>query len=97
MRGDASKMAILPFLALGLLLAVDAFHVVAGESVLGPEAPERGGEEVVRYRLERDVVAAVDEPDAGHPPPPADLGRNRDLPARGDLHGGHGVHHIDAV
>jgi hypothetical protein len=90
-------MAILPFLALGLLLAVDAFHVVAGESVLGPEAPERGGEEVVRDRFEGDVVAVVDEPDAGDAPPTAHIGWDRDLPARGDLHGGHGVHHIDAV
>jgi hypothetical protein len=90
-------MAISTLLALSLGLAIEASQLVARHPVLRREQAKRGGEHVVRDRLEGHMVAVIDEPDARHTPPPADLGRKRDLPARRDLHGGHGIHHIDEV
>src|SRR5262245_17667716 len=95
--GAASKMAIASFLALRFFLAFNAFQVVAREAMLALEHSERRGEHVVRDRLERDVVAVVDEPDARDTPAAADVRRDRDLSAGRDLHGRHALHHIAAV
>jgi 2-iminobutanoate/2-iminopropanoate deaminase len=43
------------------------------------------------------VVAVVDETYPADAPPPAYLGRQGDLPARCDLHGGHAMHHINGL
>jgi hypothetical protein len=90
-------MAILPLLALGFLLTLDASHLVTRQAGLGRERAKGGGKDVVRDRFERDVIAVVDEPDSSHAPSPAHVGREGDLPAGGDLHGGHAIHHIDGV
>jgi hypothetical protein len=67
-------MAIASLLSLSLCLTLHLLDLVAGRTRAG-ESSERGGEDVVGDRFERDVVAVVDEPDARDPPPPANIGR----------------------
>jgi hypothetical protein len=86
-------MAISSLLAFDFRLALHPSHLVA-RGTWAREQAERGSEDVVGDRLEGDVVAVVDESYATHAPPAPDIGRERDLPARRDLHGRHVFHHI---
>jgi hypothetical protein len=84
-------------LAFGFLLAVEATHLVARQPMLRLEGAEPRHEHVVRDRLQGDAVTVVNEENAADAPPPANVGGKRDLPARGDLHGGHANYHINRV
>src|SRR5262245_16077732 len=95
--GDASNTAIFLLLALSVRFTVHSSQIVACAAAFAGKCTERRGENVVRDRLERDVVAVIDEPDARDTPAAAYVRRDRDLSAGRDLHGRHVLHHIAAV